>query len=133
MMVDSINIKSFIAKEVRRAVAEEVNNFGVRAAVKSKIEEIGDFNRDTMYNLIEDVADSYVRSMHIESIVNKLINEVVMLKINEKVEIALRDYITGSPFSPSLTRDLREIVIDRVKHQLDTEYDLRIVNKKQEG
>ena len=62
----SIDIK----KMVKSAIMEEVNNLSVRAAVRDKLEEVSGLSKEDVRKLIMDVADSYIRSINIQAMID---------------------------------------------------------------
>lgn len=126
-METKIDIREMVAS----VIMEEVNNLGVRAAVKEKMEEVGELTKDDVRDMVHEVVDSYVRSIDVEKLVREIVSCRVEDKINLKVKEAIEKYVTGSIFSPTPTKHLEEIILHDLKKQFYEQYNLKVVNTKE--
>ena len=127
MAETKIDIREMVAS----VIMEEVNNLGVRAAVKEKIQQVGELTKDEVRSMVQETIDSYVRSIDVE----KIINEQVKLFIDDTVAFRVREaiarYVNGSIFSPTPTKQLEEIILNDLKKQFYEKYNLKVVNTKE--
>ena len=124
----SIDIK----KLVKSAIMEEVNNLSVRAAVKDKLEEVSGLSKEDVRKLIMDVADSYIRSLDIQAMVDNAISNTIKQEINNAVKKALDEYFGYSYYGycREPTKHLRELILDDLKNQFFEKFDLVVIDKK---
>ncbi len=127
MAETKIDIREMVAS----VIMEEVNNLGVRAAVKEKVQQVGELTKDEVRSMVQATIDSYVRSIDVE----KIIEEQVKLFIDDTVAFRVREaiakYINGSIFSPTPTKQLEEIILNDLKKQFYEKYTLKVVNTKE--
>ncbi len=127
MAETKIDIREMVAS----VIMEEVNNLGVRAAVKEKMEEVGELTKDDVRDMVHEVVDSYVRSIDVEKLVREIVTCRVEDKINRKVNEAIEKYVSGSIFSPTPTKHLEDIILNDLKRQFYEQYHLKVVNTKE--
>ena len=127
MAETKIDIREMVAS----VIMEEVNNLGVRAAVKEKVQQVGELTKDEVRTMVQETIDSYVRSIDVE----KIIKEQVKLFIDDTVAFRVREaiakYINGSIFSPTPTKQLEDIILNDLKKQFYEKYNLKVVNTKE--
>lgn len=127
MAETKIDIREMVAS----VIMEEVNNLGVRAAVKEKIQQVGELTKDEVRSMVQETIDSYVRSIDVE----KIIKEQVKLFIDDTVAFRVREsierYVNGSIFSPTPTKQLEEIILNDLRKQFYEKYNLKVVNTKE--
>ena len=63
-MEAKIEIADIVNKAIKSAIMEEVNNLGIRAVVREKIESVGELNKEDARELGYVTVDSYVRSLN---------------------------------------------------------------------
>ena len=102
-----IDFRSLAQKAVKAAVMEQVNNLGIRAAVKEKIETVGELDKDAVRNIIKDVVDSYVRSVDIEKLIQQIVDERVATIVDRKVSAVSNDILKALLAVINLLNSLR--------------------------
>lgn len=127
-----MNIDLDLKSQVKAEVAKEIEGLGVRAAVKEKLVEVGQLNKDQIRDLINQTIDSYIRSVNIDEMINKRLDKKFDNYIEKRIDECLKKYIEGGIFSPSPSKHLRDIILDNLKKQFDENYDLVVVNRKEQ-
>ena len=79
---------------VRQAVMEEINNLGVRAAIKERISDTGLYDEE-LRQMVKDTIDSHIRSVlgTNEAQLNAKIEQLLSEKINRIAEEEVRKII----------------------------------------
>lgn len=105
---------------VRQAVMEEINNLGVRAAIKERISDTGLYDEE-LRQMVKDTIDSHIRSVlgTNEAQLNAKIEQLLSEKINRIAEEEVRKIIGGrthwkgsEQVESILTNAMRRIVSD---------------------
>ena len=128
-----IDFRSLAQKAVKAAVMEQVNNLGIRAAVKEKIETVGELDKDAVRNIIKDVVDSYVRSVDIEKLIQQIVDERMATIVDRKVSAAVERYLEGTFSSYKPTKQLRELILDDLKKQFYANHNLKVIDTMKEN
>ena len=103
-----IDFKALAQREVKSAIMEEVNNLGIRAAVKEQLETVGELNKDDIRDTVRDVVDSYVRSIDVEKLIKQTVDSKVSLIIDRKVSAVVERYLSGTISCHTPTKQLEE-------------------------
>lgn len=105
---------------VRQAVMEEINNLGVRAAIKERISDTG-LSDTELRQMVNETVDSYIRSVlgTNEKQLNAKIEQLLSEKINRIAEEEVKKIIGGRSIwkgseqvESILTNAMRRIVSD---------------------
>lgn len=105
---------------VRQAVMEEINNLGVRAAIKERISDTG-LSDGELRQMVKDTIDSHIRSVlgTNEEQLNAKIEKLLSEKINRIAEEEVKKIIGGRSIWKGseqvenlLTNAMRKIVSD---------------------
>ncbi len=129
-----MNFEQQLKIKIEQEVMEAINGFGLKAAVREKITEVGEMSREKMQALIEDCINSYVRSFDIENHINNRIDQFVSKTIKESVAKALERYIQ-SPYSwnPQSKKLLDNLIEKELRKQFEENYSLKVINTKEKG
>lgn len=121
-----------IATMVQSIIMEEVNNLGVRAVVRKKIEEVGELNKDEIRQLVKETVDSYVRSAEIDKLIHDVVDTTVSSIVSRRVEAVVEKYLSGtfSCYEPS--RQLQELILNDLKQQFYSKHKLKVVDTMRE-
>ena len=128
-----IDFRSLAQKAVKAAVMEQVNNLGIRAAVKEKIETVGELDKDAVRNMIKDVVDSYVRSVDIEKLIQQIVDERVATIVDRKVSAVVERYLEGTFSSCKPTKQLEELILNDLKKQFYANHNLKVIDTMKEN
>lgn len=128
-----IDLRSLAQKAAKAAVMEQVNNLGIRAAVKEKIETVGELDKDAVRNIIKDVVDSYVRSVDIEKLIQQIVDERVATIVDRKVSAVVERYLEGTFSSYKPTKQLEELILNDLKKQFYTNHNLKVIDTIKEN
>lgn len=128
-----IDFRSLAQKAVKAAVMEQVNNLGIRAAVKEKIETVGELDKDAVRNIIKDVVDSYVRSVDIEKLIQQIVDERVATIVDRKVSAVVERYLEGTFSSYKPTKQLEELILNDLKKQFYANHNLKVIDTMKEN
>lgn len=129
-----MNFEQQLKIKIEQEVMEAINGFGLKAAVREKITEVGEMSKEKMQELIEGCINSYVRSFDIENYVRNRIDLLVSKTIKESVEKALERYIQ-SPYSwsPHSQKLLDNLIEKELRKQFEENYSLKVINTKEKG
>lgn len=89
-----MDINKEIKSLVKQTVMEEVNNLGVRAAIREKLVDDG-ITKNCIKEIIEKTIDSYIRSALNSENVDRLIEETFNEKIKKIIETRIEKVIGG--------------------------------------
>lgn len=128
-----IDFRSLAQKAVKAAVMEQVNNLGIRAAVKEKIETVGELDKDAVRNIIKDVVDSYVRSVDIEKLIQQIVEGRVATIVDQKVSAVVERYLEGTFSSYKPTKQLEELILNDLKKQFYSNHNLKVIDTIKEN
>ena len=129
-----MNFEQQLKIKIEHEVMEAINGFGLKAAVREKIIEVGEMSREKTQALIEDCINSYVRSFDVENYVSNQIERLVSKTIKECVGRSLERYIQ-SPYSwnPHSQKLLDNLIEKELRKQFEENYSLKVINTKEKG
>ncbi len=132
-MESIIDFRALAQREVRAAVMEEVNNLGVRAAVKEQIETVGELDKDAVRDIVRDVVDSYVRSVDVEKLIQQIVDRRVATIVERKVAAVIERYLddTSNIYKP--TKQLEELILNDLKKQFYANHNLKVIDTMKEN
>lgn len=128
-----IDFRALAQREVKAAIMEEVNNLGVRAAVKEQVETVGELDKDAVRDIIRDVVDSYVRSVDIEKLIHQVIDVRVATIVDRKVSAVVERYLEGTFSSYKPTKQLEELILNDLKKQFYANHNLKVIDTMKEN
>lgn len=128
-----IDFRALAQREVRAAVMEEVNNLGVRAAVKEQVETVGELDKDAVRDIIRDVVDSYVRSVDVEKLIHQVVDGRVATIVDRKVSAVVERYLEGTFSSYKPTKQLEELILNDLKKQFYANHNLKVIDTMKEN
>lgn len=128
-----IDFRALAQREVRAAVMEEVNNLGVRAAVKEQVETVGELDKDAVRDIIRDVVDSYVRSVDVEKLIRQIVDGRVATIVDRKVSAVVERYLEGTFSSYKPTKQLEELILNDLKKQFYANHNLKVIDTMKEN
>lgn len=108
---------------VRRAVMEEVNGLGVRAAVRESIEAAG-VTKEEIRATVRETIDSYVRSTDIVAVANNYLDSVVKTAVKEAVDRFLDERFTSS--RPTATEVFKEAIRRAILEEFTNNYSITV-------
>ncbi len=128
-----MNFEQQLKIKIEQEVMEAINGFGIKAAVREKIVEVGEMSREKTQELINSCIDSYVRSFDIENFVKCQIDLLVSEKVRECVKKSLDKYIQ-SPYSwsPHAQKLLDNLIEKELRKQFEENYTLKVINTKEQ-
>ena len=128
-----IDFRALAQREVKAAIMEEVNNLGVRAAVKEQVETVGELDKDAVRDIIRDVVDSYVRSVDIEKLIQQIVDGRVATIVDRKVSAVVERYLEGTFSSYKPTKQLEELILNDLKKQFYANHNLKVIDTMKEN
>ena len=128
-----IDFRALAQHEVRAAIMEEVNNLGIRAAVKEKMETVGELDKDALREIVRDVVDSYVRSVDVEKLIRQIVDGKVAMVIDRKVSAVVEKYLDGTFSCYKPTKQLEELILDDLKKQFYANHNLKVIDTMKEN
>lgn len=128
-----IDFRALAQREVKAAVMEEVNNLGVRAAVKEQLETVGELDKDAVRDIIRDVVDSYVRSVDVEKLIHQVVDGRVATIVDRKVSAVVERYLEGTFSSYKPTKQLEELILNDLKKQFYANHNLKVIDTMKEN
>ena len=128
-----IDFRALAQREVKAAVMEEVNNLGVRAAVKEQLETVGELDKDAVRDIIRDVVDSYVRSVDVEKLIQQVVDVRVATIVDRKVSAVVERYLEGTFSSYKPTKQLEELILNDLKKQFYANHNLKVIDTMKEN
>ena len=117
-----------IKRLVRQSIMNEINGLSLRATIKDIVVSTSEITKEDANKLIKETIDSYVRSVRIAEIVDKLINELV----RDTVKSEIKKYITGY-FSNTPTALLEKVIKDEIMAEWRNNYTAKVSITKKEG
>lgn len=128
-----IDFRALAQQEVRAAIMEEVNNLGIRAAVKEKMETVGELDKDALREIVRDVVDSYVRSVDVEKLIRQIVDGKVAMIVDRKVSAVVEKYLDGTFSCYKPTKQLEELILDDLKKQFYANHNLKVIDTMKEN
>jgi hypothetical protein len=128
-----IDFRALAQREVKAAIMEEVNNLGVRAAVKEQVETVGELDKDAVRDIIRDVVDSYVRSVDVEKLIQQVVDGRVATIVDRKVSAVVERYLEGTFSSYKPTKQLEELILNDLKKQFYANHNLKVIDTMKEN
>ena len=128
-----IDFRALAQREVKAAVMREVNNLGVRAAVKEQLETVGELDKDAVRDIIRDVVDSYVRSVDVEKLIHQVVDGRVATIVDRKVSAVVERYLEGTFSSYKPTKQLEELILNDLKKQFYANHNLKVIDTMKEN
>ena len=128
-----IDFRALAQQEVRAAIMEEVNNLGIRAAVKEKMETVGELDKDTLRKIVRDVVDSYVRSVDVEKLIRQIVDGKVAMVVDRKVSAVVEKYLDGTFSCYKPTKQLEELILEDLKKQFYANHNLKVIDTMKEN
>ena len=128
-----IDFRALAQREVKAAIMEEVNNLGVKAAVKEQIETVGELDKDAVRDIIRDVVDSYVRSVDVEKLIHQVVDGRVATIVDRKVSAVVERYLEGTFSSYKPTKQLEELILNDLKKQFYANHNLKVIDTMKEN
>ena len=128
-----IDFRALAQREVKAAIMEEVNNLGVKAAVKEQIETVGELDKDAVRDIIRDVVDSYVRSVDVEKLIHQVVDGRVATIVDRKVSAVVDRYLEGTFSSYKPTKQLEELILNDLKKQFYANHNLKVIDTMKEN
>lgn len=128
-----IDFRALAQQEVRAAIMEEVNNLGIRAAVKEKMETVGELDKDALREIVRDVVDSYVRSVDVEKLIRQIVDGKVAMVVDRKVSAVVEKYLDGTFSCYKPTKQLEELILDDLKKQFYANHNLKVIDTMKEN
>lgn len=128
-----IDFKALAQREVKSAVMEEINNLGIRAAVKEKMETVGELDKDALREIVRDVVDSYVRSVDVEKLIRQIVDGKVAVIVDRKVSTVVERYLDGTFSCYKPTKQLEELILDDLKKQFYANHNLKVIDTMKEN
>ena len=128
-----IDFRALAQREVKAAVMAEVNNLGVRAAVKEQLETVGELDKDAVRDIIRDVVDSYVRSVDVEKLIQQVVDVRVATIVDRKVSAVVERYLEGTFSSYKPTKQLEELILNDLKKQFYANHNLKVIDTMKEN
>ena len=128
-----IDFRALAQREVKAAIMEEVNNLGVKAAVKEQIETVGELDKDAVRDIIRDVVDSYVRSVDVEKLIRQVVDGRVATIVDRKVSAVVDRYLEGTFSSYKPTKQLEELILNDLKKQFYANHNLKVIDTMKEN
>lgn len=128
-----IDFRALAQQEVRAAIMEEVNNLGIRAAVKEKMETVGELDKDALREIVRDVVDSYVRSVDVEKLIRQIVDGKVAMIVDRKVSAVVEKYLDGTFSCYKPTKQLEELILDDLKRQFYANHNLKVIDTMKEN
>ena len=128
-----IDFRALAQQEVKSAIMEEVNNLGVRAAVREKMEQVGELDKDAIRDIVRDVVDSYVRSVNVENLIRHVVDEKVSMIVDRKVSAVVEKYLDGTFSCYKPTKQLEELILDDLKKQFYANHNLKVIDTMKEN
>lgn len=128
-----IDFRALAQQEVRAAIMEEVNNLGIRAAVKEKMETVGELDKDALREIVRDVVDSYVRSVDVEKLIRQIVDGKVAMVVDRKVSAVVEKYLDGTFSCYKPTKQLEELILDDLKRQFYANHNLKVIDTMKEN
>lgn len=128
-----IDFRALAQREVKAAIMEEVNNLGVRAAVKEQVEAVGELDKDAVRDIIRDVVDSYVRSVDVEKLIQQVVDGRVATIVDRKVSPVVERYLEGTFSSYKPTKQLEELILNDLKKQFYANHNLKVIDTMKEN
>lgn len=132
-MESIIDFRALAQQEVKSAIMEEVNNLGVRAAVREKMEEVGQFDKESVRDIVWNVVDSYVRSIDVEKLIRQIVDSKVAMIVDRKVSAVVEKYLDGTFSCYKPTKQLEEIILDDLKKQFYANHNLKVIDTMKEN
>ena len=111
-----IDFRALAQREVKAAIMEEVNNLGVRAAVKEQI-----------------VVDSYVRAVDVEKLIHQVVDGRVATIVDRKVSAVVERYLEDTFSSYKPTKQLEELILNDLKKQFYANHNLKVIDTRKEN
>ena len=133
LMETVIDFRALAQQEVKSAIMEEVNNLGVRAAVREKMEQVGELDKDAIRDIVRDVVDSYVRSVNVENLIRHVVDEKVSMIVDRKVSAVVEKYLDGTFSCYKPTKQLEELILDDLKKQFYANHNLKVIDTMKEN
>lgn len=127
-MEAKIEIADIVNKAIKSAIMEEVNNLGIRAVVREKIESVGELNKEDVREMVHETVDSYVRSVDVDKIVQQLVDEIVTRIVERKVSAVVDRYLEGTFSCYKPTQQLEELILNDLKKQFYQTHNLKVVD-----
>lgn len=128
-----IDFRALAQREVKAAIMEEVNNLGIRAAVKEQVETVGELDKDAVRDIIRDVVDSYVRSVDVEKLIHQVVDGRVATIVDRKVSAVVERYLEGTFSSYKPTKQLEELILNDLKKQFYANHNLKVIDTMKEN
>lgn len=128
-----IDFKALAQREVKSAVMEEINNLGIRAAVKEKMETVGELDKDALREIVRDVVDSYVRSVDVEKLIREIVDGKVAMIVDRKVSTVVEKYLDGTFSCYRPTKQLEELILDDLRKQFYANHNLKVIDTMKEN
>ena len=128
-----IDFRALAHHEVKAAIMEEVNNLGIRAAVKEKMETVGELDKDALREIVRDVVDSYVRSVDVEKLIRQIVDGKVAMIVDRKVSAVVEKYLDGTFSCYKPTKQLEELILDDLKKQFYANHNLKVIDTMKEN
>ena len=128
-----IDFRALAQQEVKAAIMEEVNNLGIRAAVKEKMETVGELDKDAIREIVRNVVDSYVRSVDVEKLIRQIVDGKVAMIVDRKVSAVVEKYLDGTFSYYKPTKQLEELILDDLKKQFYANHNLKVIDTMKEN
>lgn len=128
-----IDFRALAQQEVKAAIMEEVNNLGIRAAVKETMETVGELDKATLREIARDVVDSYVRSVDVEKLIRQIVDGKVAMIVDRKVSAVVEKYLDGTFSCYKPTKQLEELILDDLKKQFYANHNLKVIDTMKEN
>lgn len=128
-----IDFRALAQQEVKAAIMEEVNNLGIRAAVKEKMETVGELDKNALREIVRDVVDSYVRSVDVEKLIRQIVDGKVAMVVDRKVLAVVEKYLDGTFSCYKPTKQLEELILDDLKKQFYANHNLKVIDTMKEN
>ena len=125
-----MTLEKEINRAVRRAIMEEVNGLGIRAAIREQIEETGVTHGD-IKEMIAGIADSYFRSA-MNGNVEEKIRQIFEEKIKEVVDKEIKKVI--GCFNWNGSDEVRRAINNEIAKEVRSGFDVSVtVSQKGRG
>ena len=128
-----IDFRALAQQEVKAAIMEEVNNLGIRAAVKETMETVGELDKDALREIVRDVVDSYVRSVDVEKLIRQIVDGKVAMVVDRKVSAVVEKYLDGTFSCYKPTKQLEELILEDLKKQFYANHNLKVIDTMKEN
>ena len=128
-----IDFRALAQQEVKAAIMEDVNNLGIRAAVKETMETVGELDKDALREIVRDVVDSYVRSVDVEKLIRQIVDGKVAMVVDRKVSAVVEKYLDGTFSCYKPTKQLEELILEDLKKQFYANHNLKVIDTMKEN